>query len=316
MFGDGFRLPEIRSTAGTIVVLTARALPVRLRARPRRVPRAVARHDRGGADARAEPRARRSAASRSRSPGPRSAAGATLAVMEALADFGAVNLLNYRAMTDAIYRVWYGAFDRRRRCSSRRCCVALALDARRARAAAARPRPLPRRAGARRGGRPAAAARLRAPRSPPRCPCVLLLRRVRRRRSSQLVAWSVESLGEGAAAATSPRDALTSLLLAGVAALVAVVDRDRDRLRAPHAPVARRRGRRRAGHARLRGARHGRRGGGLHAAGVGRPPARRRGRDAARARPRPAVHRHARSAWSSPTSCASRRWRSSRSTRA
>ena len=31
--------------------------------------------------------------------------------MEALADFGAVNLLNYRAMTDAIYRVWYGAFD-------------------------------------------------------------------------------------------------------------------------------------------------------------------------------------------------------------
>ena len=32
--------------------------------------------------------------------------------MEALADFGAVNLLNYRALTDAIYRVWYGAFDR------------------------------------------------------------------------------------------------------------------------------------------------------------------------------------------------------------
>ena len=43
---------------------------------------------------------------------PALAAGAALAVMEALADFGAVNLLNYRAMTDAIYRVWYGAFDR------------------------------------------------------------------------------------------------------------------------------------------------------------------------------------------------------------
>ena len=42
---------------------------------------------------------------------PALAAGAALAVMEALADFGAVNLLNYRAMTDAIYRVWYGAFD-------------------------------------------------------------------------------------------------------------------------------------------------------------------------------------------------------------
>ena len=33
--------------------------------------------------------------------------------MEALADFGTVNLLNYRALTDTIYRVWYGAFDRR-----------------------------------------------------------------------------------------------------------------------------------------------------------------------------------------------------------
>ena len=42
---------------------------------------------------------------------PALAAGAAFAVMESLADFGAVNLLNYRAMTDAIYRVWYGAFD-------------------------------------------------------------------------------------------------------------------------------------------------------------------------------------------------------------
>jgi iron(III) transport system permease protein len=32
--------------------------------------------------------------------------------MEALADFGAVNLLNYRALTDAVYRAWFGAFDR------------------------------------------------------------------------------------------------------------------------------------------------------------------------------------------------------------
>ncbi len=39
---------------------------------------------------------------------PALAGGVALAVMEALADFGAVNLLNYRALTDAIYRVWYG----------------------------------------------------------------------------------------------------------------------------------------------------------------------------------------------------------------
>ena len=90
----------------------ARPLPLRLRARAQRVPRAVARHARGGADARARPRrgVLRVALPLAR---PALAAGAALAVMEALADFGAVNLLNYRAMTDAIYRVWYGAFDQR-----------------------------------------------------------------------------------------------------------------------------------------------------------------------------------------------------------
>jgi iron(III) transport system permease protein len=47
-----------------------------------------------------------------RSARPGLAAGVALAVMEALADFGAVNLLNYRALTDTIYRIWYGTFDR------------------------------------------------------------------------------------------------------------------------------------------------------------------------------------------------------------
>ena len=42
---------------------------------------------------------------------PALAAGAALAAMEALADFGTVNLLGFQALTDAIYRVWYGAFD-------------------------------------------------------------------------------------------------------------------------------------------------------------------------------------------------------------
>lgn len=42
---------------------------------------------------------------------PALAGGVALAVMEALADFGAVNLLGYQALTDAIHRVWYGAFD-------------------------------------------------------------------------------------------------------------------------------------------------------------------------------------------------------------
>lgn len=42
---------------------------------------------------------------------PALAAGMALAVMEALADFGTVNLLGYRALTAAIYRVWYGTFS-------------------------------------------------------------------------------------------------------------------------------------------------------------------------------------------------------------
>src|SRR5918999_1646903 len=38
--------------------------------------------------------------------------GGALALMEALADFGTVNLLGVRSFTDAIYRVWFTAFDR------------------------------------------------------------------------------------------------------------------------------------------------------------------------------------------------------------
>ena len=38
--------------------------------------------------------------------------GVALALMEALADFGTVNLLGVRTFTDAIYRVWFTALDR------------------------------------------------------------------------------------------------------------------------------------------------------------------------------------------------------------
>ena len=38
--------------------------------------------------------------------------GVVLAVMEALADFGTVNLLGVHTFTDAIYRVWFNAFNR------------------------------------------------------------------------------------------------------------------------------------------------------------------------------------------------------------
>jgi iron(III) transport system permease protein len=43
---------------------------------------------------------------------PALAAGAALAMMEALADFGTVSTFGYRTLTEAIYRVWFGMFDR------------------------------------------------------------------------------------------------------------------------------------------------------------------------------------------------------------
>ena len=38
--------------------------------------------------------------------------GVALALMEALADFGTVNLLNVPTFTNAIYKVWFNALDR------------------------------------------------------------------------------------------------------------------------------------------------------------------------------------------------------------
>jgi iron(III) transport system permease protein len=39
-------------------------------------------------------------------------AGAALAMMEALADFGTVSMFGYRTLTEAVFRVWNGMFDR------------------------------------------------------------------------------------------------------------------------------------------------------------------------------------------------------------
>ena len=129
---------------------------------------------------------------------PALAAGA-LAAMEALADFGAVNLLNYRALTDAIYRVWYGAFDRQAALQLGTILLALVLlllalerlapRAARATPARARGGVVPRRlrgwrAVAARSAGVAAARRVVAP-------------------LAQLVTWSVAAVGDGTFAARS-----------------------------------------------------------------------------------------------------------------
>jgi len=110
LLGDGLQIPGIRSTTGAVVVLSAVLYPyVYVLARSAfvgqsRQPIEAARSmgvSYGRAVWRvAVPLAR-----------PALAAGVALAVMEALADFGTVDLLGVQALTAAIYRVWNGAFD-------------------------------------------------------------------------------------------------------------------------------------------------------------------------------------------------------------
>jgi iron(III) transport system permease protein len=140
--------------------------------------------------------------------------------MEALADFGAVNLLNYCALTDAIYRVWYGAFDQAAALQLATVLISLTLalvaleqltrGRRRYQQALAR-------------GDAVVPRRLRAPLSwlaalgP-----VVLLAAVVVGPVAQLLVWTVQSFGDGASAGALARAAVNSLLLASVAAVVIV----------------------------------------------------------------------------------------------
>jgi len=216
----GVRLPELRSTGGTIAVLTLVLYPyVYVLARSAFLGQSrqafeVARtlgYSHGAAVRRvALPLAR-----------PALAGGVTLAVMEALADFGAVNLLNYRALTDAIYRVWYGTFDQAAALQLASVLVTLALAlvaleqlmrgrARYAQALARGDAVTPRRL---RG--PAAYLAAAGP--------LVLLAAVVAGPVVQLLVWAVQSLGDGASAGALARAAVNSLLLASIAAVVAVV---------------------------------------------------------------------------------------------
>lgn len=110
LFGDGLRFEGIKSPAGAVLVLTGVLYPyVYVLGRS-----AFLGQSRQSIEAARSlgltygQAIRRVAVPLAR---PALAAGAALAVMEALADFGAVDLLGVQALTSAIYRVWYGAFD-------------------------------------------------------------------------------------------------------------------------------------------------------------------------------------------------------------
>jgi iron(III) transport system permease protein len=109
--GPGVRLPELRSYWGVVLMMTLAFYPyVYLLAR-------AAFRDQGTAPletARTLGRSRWQAFLGVTLPmaRPPLAAGVALAMMEALADFGTVSTFGYRTLTEAIYRVWYGMFDR------------------------------------------------------------------------------------------------------------------------------------------------------------------------------------------------------------
>ena len=110
LLGDGARIPGVRSPVGAIVVLSAVLYPyVYVLGRS-----AFLGQSRQAIDAARSlgltygQAVRKVALPLAR---PALSAGAAIAVMEALADFGAVDLLGVQALTSAIYRVWYGAFD-------------------------------------------------------------------------------------------------------------------------------------------------------------------------------------------------------------
>ncbi|NLT07111.1 MAG: iron ABC transporter permease [Solirubrobacterales bacterium] len=215
----GVPLPEIRSTGGTIAVLTAVLYPYvyalgrgAFLAQSRETLEAA--RTLGLSHLRA---IRRVALPLAR---PALAGGVALAVMEALADFGAVNLLGYRALTDAIYRVWYGAFDQAAALQLATVLVGLSLTlvalerllrgrARYHQSLARGDAPIPRRL---RGPRAWLAAALPT----------LLLVAVFFAPVAQLMVWAVESLIDGTFGAELLRDTVNTLLLATVAATIAV----------------------------------------------------------------------------------------------
>ena len=219
LFGGGLALPGLRGPVGAIAVLSATLYPYvyvlgrsAFLGQSRQALEAARSLGRGyGQAVRAVvlPLAR-----------PALAGGAALAVMEALADFGAVNLLGYQTLTDAIYRVWYGAFDTGAALQLASVLVGLALlmlgvdrllrgRARYHQALARGDAVVPRRL---RGWRAAAA-------------CAgpgLLLAVVFGLPVLQLLAWSVETVLSDRVGARLGASALSTFLLAVAAAVVAV----------------------------------------------------------------------------------------------
>ena len=235
LFALGLDLPGIRSTGGAICVFTLVLYPyVYLLARAAFLSQSRTLLE----AARGLGLSRRRAIARVGLPLARPAilGGVALALMEALADFGTVNLLGVRSFTDAIYRVWFGAFDRDAAMQLATLLVSVTLAllvlerlargrVRHAQLAARGDTVPPVRL---RGA--AAAAAMLGP--------LALIGLVVLAPLAQLGAWSVESVSEGLLAPEFATAARNSVLLAGIAALLGRWHRCRARVRRARKPLA------------------------------------------------------------------------------
>jgi iron(III) transport system permease protein len=217
----GSTVPAIRSTGGAIVVFTLVLYPyVYLLARSAFLAQSRSLFE----AARGLGLSRPAAVLRVAVPLARPAilGGVALALMEALADFGTVNLLGVHTFTDAIYRVWFTAFDREAAMQLATLLVSVTLTLlalerlARGRARyhqhAARGEVLP--PVRLRGAKAALATTLP----------LALVALVVAAPLGRLGAWALQSLGDGALAPEFADAARNSVLLAAVsAALVAVV---------------------------------------------------------------------------------------------
>ena len=146
--------------------------------------------------------------------------GVALALMETLADFGTVNLLGIQSFTNAIYKVWFGAFDRDAALQLGTMLVTITLallmlervSRGRARYGQGSPR-----------GRAQAPVRLRGPAAlaafagPLLLVALIVLAPV-----AQLGAWSLHSIRDGLLAPEFAIAARNSLMLAGMSIAIVV----------------------------------------------------------------------------------------------
>lgn len=220
LFGGGLRLPGLRGASGAIGVLTAVLYPyVYVLGRSAFLGQSRSTLEAARSLGRTYGQAVRSVALPMARPA--LAGGVALAVMEALADFGAVNLTGFQTLTAAIYRVWYGAFDDA--AARQLATVLIALTAllvvteRALRGRARYDQSLAR-------GDAVVRRRLRGWRAwAATGASVGLLLVVFILPVVQLVAWSVETVVDGSLASGLVDAATNTVLLAGAAAAIAVV---------------------------------------------------------------------------------------------